>query len=103
MNTSIRSHDALALMREEQKAKALCGATESRFCRYYAEAARRPGLVGDNLLLLLENHLRNVASQLGCAHTRPRAHQIVSHSYALINNCRGRPSPILCASTRLFA
>jgi small subunit ribosomal protein S4 len=50
MNTSTRSHDALALLQEQQTAKALYGATESRFCRYYAEAARRPGLVGDNLL-----------------------------------------------------
>jgi small subunit ribosomal protein S4 len=88
MNTSTRSHDGLALIHEQQKAKALYGATEGRFCRCYAEAARRPDLVGDNFLLLLEKHLPNVASQLGFAHTRPRARQIISHSHVLINNRR---------------
>ena len=62
MNTSTRSHDALAVMQEQQTAKALYGATESRLCRYYAEAARRPGLVGGNPLQVLERRFNNVAS-----------------------------------------
>ena len=103
MNTSTRSHDALAPMQEKQTAKALYGVTESRLCRYYAEAARRPGLVGGNPLQVLERRFNNAASQLGFARTCPWARQIVSHRHVPINDRRGISPPTPCTSVRPFA
>ena len=47
-------------LREKQKVKRMYGVLERQFRRYFAEAERRKGNTGENLLQLLESRLDNV-------------------------------------------
>ncbi|MCU0974657.1 MAG: 30S ribosomal protein S4 [Burkholderiales bacterium] len=53
--------------------------------RYFAEAERRRGNTGENLLKLLECRLDNVVYRMGYASTRAEARQLVSHKAVLVN------------------
>jgi len=46
------------------------GILERQFRRYYAEAVRRRGNTGENLLQLLESRLDNVVYRMGFGSTR---------------------------------
>jgi small subunit ribosomal protein S4 len=70
---------------EKQKVKAIYGVAERQFRNYYAEAVRRPGTPGKNLLQLLERRLDNVVYRMGFARSRPMARQMVSHRHVLVN------------------
>jgi small subunit ribosomal protein S4 len=70
---------------EKQKARFTYGIMERQFRRYYAEAVRRPGVTGDNLIRLLEMRLDNVIFRLGLADSRPQARQVVRHGHILLN------------------
>ena len=55
-------------MREKQKAKFIYGVLEKQFRSYYAQAekiAKKEGIPGENLLMLLEMRLDNVMFRLG--------------------------------------
>ena len=80
-------------LQEKQKAKASYGMAESQFRRYFAEAERRPGTTGENLLQLLERRLDNVVYRLGFARSRPMARQMVGHGHVQVNDRKvDRPS-----------
>jgi len=81
----IRESDYLVQLREKQKLRTMYGVLEKQFRRYYKEAARRPGITGDNLLQLLEQRLDNVVWRSGLAATRPQARQLVNHGHFLVN------------------
>ncbi len=81
----IRESDYLVRLREKQKLRAMYGILEKQFRRYYREAARRPGITGENLLRLLEMRLDNVVWRAGFAQTRPQARQLVNHGHFLVN------------------
>jgi small subunit ribosomal protein S4 len=81
----IRESDYLIQLREKQKLRMMYGVLERQFRRYYHEAARRPGITGDNLLLLLEQRLDNVVWRSGLTATRPQARQLVNHGHFLVN------------------
>lgn len=72
-------------LREKQKAKFIYGVLEKPFRNYYAKAQRMSGLVGPNLMILLELRLDNVIFRLGYARTRREARQIVDHKHVLVN------------------
>ena len=55
------------------------GVLERQFRRYFAEAERRKGNTGANLLTLLESRLDNVVYRMGFGSTRAEARQLVSH------------------------
>jgi small subunit ribosomal protein S4 len=80
-----RTSDFGLLLREEQKVKRIWGVLERQFRRYFAEADRRRGNTGANLLFLLEARLDNVVFRMGFASTRAEARQIVSHKAILVN------------------
>lgn len=62
---------------------------EKQFRRYVAAATKkREGVVGEQLLQLLEQRLDNVVYRLGLASTRPQARQFVSHGHVLVNGQR---------------
>jgi len=61
------------------------GVLERQFRRYFAEADRRRGNTGVNLLGLLESRLDNVVFRMGFASTRAEARQLVSHKAMLVN------------------
>jgi small subunit ribosomal protein S4 len=72
-------------LREKQKVKRMYGVLERQFRRYFAEAERRKGNTGANLLLLLESRLDNVVYRMGFGSTRAEARQLVSHRAITVN------------------
>ena len=80
-----RTSDFGVQLREKQKVKRTYGVLERQFRRYFAEADRRRGNTGANLLFLLEARLDNVVFRMGFASTRAEARQIVSHKAFLVN------------------
>jgi small subunit ribosomal protein S4 len=75
-------------LREKQKIRRIYGILERQFRKYFAEAARRQGSTGDNLLKLLESRLDNVVYRMGFGSTRAESRQLVSHKALLVN---GKP------------
>lgn len=80
-----RTSDFGLQLREKQKVKRTYGVLERQFRRYFAEADRRRGNTGANLLFLLEARLDNVVFRMGFASTRAEARQIVSHKAIVVN------------------
>jgi len=80
-----RTSDFGLQLREKQKVKRMYGVLERQFRRYFAEAERRKGNTGENLLQLLECRLDNVVYRLGFASTRAEARQLVSHKAIVVN------------------
>jgi small subunit ribosomal protein S4 len=72
-------------LREKQKVRRIYGVLEKQFRGYYAEAARRKGNTGENLLRLLECRLDNVVYRMGFGSTRAEARQLVSHKAIAVN------------------
>jgi small subunit ribosomal protein S4 len=72
-------------LREKQKAKYTYGVLEKQFRNTFAEAARRKGVTGENLIKLLEARLDNVVFRLGIAPSRPAARQLVAHKHITVN------------------
>jgi small subunit ribosomal protein S4 len=64
------------------------GILEGQFRRYFAEADRRKGVTGTNLLTLLETRIDNVAYKLGFANSRNQARQMVRHGIFTLNGRR---------------
>ena len=85
-------------MREKQKAKFIYGVLEKPFRNYYNKAERMNGMVGENLMILLERRLDNVIFRMGLARTRMEARQIVDHKHVLVNGkCVNIPSYLVSA------
>jgi len=80
-----RTSDFGLQLREKQKVKRMYGILERQFRRYYAEAVRRRGNTGENLLKLLESRLDNVVYRMGFGSTRAEARQLVSHKAIAVN------------------
>ncbi len=72
-------------LREKQKIRRIYGILERQFRRYFAEAERRKGSTGENLLQLLESRLDNVVYRMGFGSTRAEARQLVSHKALTVN------------------
>jgi len=83
-----RTSDFGIQLREKQKVKRMYGVLERQFRRYFAEAERRKGNTGANLLFLLESRLDNVVYRMGFGSTRAESRQLVSHQAILVN---GKP------------
>ncbi|MEM7340985.1 MAG: 30S ribosomal protein S4 [Actinomycetota bacterium] len=75
-------------LQEKQKARFTYGLNERQFRRIYAEASRRKGVTGENMLRLLELRLDNVVYRAGWASTRPQARQFVTHGHLVVNGKR---------------
>lgn len=72
-------------LRAKQKAKRIYGVQETQFKNYYLKAKKLKGLVGDNLMILLEKRLDNVLIQAGLALSRSLSKQLISHKHVLVN------------------
>jgi len=75
-------------LREKQKIRRLYGVLERQFRKIYAEAERRKGRTGENLLQLLEGRLDAVAHRMGFGASRAESRQIVRHNAVLVNGKR---------------
>jgi len=83
-------------LREKQRARAIYGVLERQFRRYYAEAVRRQGVSGDNLLRILEMRLDNLMFRLGFADSRAQGRQVVLHGHITVNGRKAHtPSYVL--------
>lgn len=78
----------LLQLQEKQKARFAYGLTERQFRNLYAEASRRSGVTGENMLSYLELRLDNVVYRAGWAATRPQARQFVRHGHVSVNDRR---------------
>jgi len=75
-------------LREKQKIRRVYGVLERQFRKTYAEADRRKGQTGENLLMLLEGRLDAVAYRMGFGASRAEARQVVRHNGVLVNGKR---------------
>lgn len=76
-------------LREKQKLKGYYGnVSEKQFRRIYAEAVRRKGDTGENLVGLLESRLDAVIYRMGFVPTVFAARQFVSHGHVMLNSVR---------------
>jgi len=71
--------------REKQKARRIYGILEAQFRRHFAEAERRTGSTGENLLQILESRLDNVLYRIGLGGSRAQARQFVRHGHVTVN------------------
>lgn len=85
MRSGARLSDYGNQLREKQKVKRMYGVLERQFRRYFAEAERRKGNTGDNLMQLLETRLDNVVYRMGFGSTRAESRQLVSHQAIMVN------------------
>lgn len=80
-----KESEYLLQMREKQKCARIYGVLEKQFRNYYAEAHRRTGKTGENLLVILEARLDNVVFRAGLAKSRDMARQLVRHGHFTVN------------------
>lgn len=82
----IRESQYQIQLREKQKLRFMYGVLEKQFRKYYRNAAKKSGITGTNLLVILETRLDNVVYRSGLASTRPQARQLVNHGHFLVND-----------------
>ncbi len=73
---------------EKQKVKAMYNMLERQFYRYYDKARKMEGIVGENLLFLLETRLDNLVYRIGFARSIRQARQMVNHGLILVDGKR---------------
>ncbi|MER6138987.1 30S ribosomal protein S4 [Streptomyces sparsogenes] len=83
-----KDSEYLLQLREKQKATRIYGVLEKQFRGYYAEANRKTGKTGENLLRILESRLDNVVYRAGFAKSRDHARQLVRHGHFTVNGVK---------------
>ena len=99
VKSGTRTSDYGKQLREKQKLRRIYGMLERQFRRYFAEATRRKGSTGENLLQLLESRLDNVVYRMGFGSTRAEARQLVSHGSIMVNG-KARQHAVGAAASR---
>ena len=72
-------------LNEKQKVKFVYGLLEKQFRNTFDKAAKKAGITGENLLIMLEKRLDNVVYRMGLSTTRRDARQLVVHAHFLVN------------------
>ena len=72
-------------LQEKQRIRHTYQLSEKQFYNTYVKASRRPGVVGENFLVMLESRLDNLVYRMGFATTRRVARQLVNHGHILVN------------------
>lgn len=75
-------------LREKQKIRRTYGILEAQFRKIFAEAERRKGQTGENMLQILEARLDTAAYRMGFGASRAEARQVVRHNGVLVNGKR---------------
>ena len=70
---------------EKQRAKFIYGVEEKQFRNLFDKAAKKSGITGENLLIMLEERLDNVVYRMGLSTTRREARQLVNHGHFTVN------------------
>jgi len=71
---------------EKQKVRYMYGLNEKQLKNTFVKATKMQGVLGLNLLILLETRLDNIVYRLGLANTRKQARQFVNHGHILVND-----------------
>ncbi len=82
-------------LREKQKARRIYGVLERQFRRFFSLADRQKGITGENLLVMLERRLDNVAFRMGFAPSRQSARQLVLHGHVLLDGKKANIASLL--------
>ena len=92
---------------EKQKLRCTYGLLEKQFRRLFRKASQQKGVTGDNLMVLLETRLDNVAYRAGFGSTRMQARQMVNHGHLAVNgrrvdraSCRLHPGDVVSVADR---
>ncbi|MGB2695085.1 MAG: 30S ribosomal protein S4 [Dehalococcoidia bacterium] len=80
-----RMSDRALQLQQKQRGRFTYGIMEGQFRRYYAQAVRRAGVTGENLVRFLELRLDNVVFRLGFGDSRNQARQVVRHGHIMLN------------------
>src|SRR5688500_5529266 len=67
------------------RGKCMCGVPARYFKVIFEEAAKLPGVTGENLLVGLELRLDNIVYRRALASSRKQARQIVQHGHVMVN------------------
>jgi len=70
---------------EKQRLRAYYGVLEKQFRRTFEAAKKQPGLVGENLVKLLETRIDNLVYRSGLATSIRQARQMVVHGHIALN------------------
>lgn len=81
-----RMSDYAVQLREKQKVRRIYGLHEAQFRKLFEQAARDPGITGDNLIVALETRLDNIVYRLGFAPSRKAARQLVRHRHIMMDS-----------------
>jgi len=82
-------------LREKQKVRRYYGLLEKQFKNYFIMADKKPGMTGENLLIILESRLDNVVYRMGMASSRKEARQLVLHNHFRVNGKKANIPSIL--------
>jgi small subunit ribosomal protein S4 len=96
MRRSRKVSDFGLQLREKQKARRIYGVLERQFRRHFEAAEKRPGVTGENLLMVLEMRLDNVVYRLGLADSRAQARQLVHHGHIALNGHKTDVPSAIC-------
>lgn len=72
-------------LREKQKMKKIYGVLERQFRFIFANASKKSGVTGENLISLLERRMDNLIYRTLFATSRAEARQMVKHGFFLVN------------------
>jgi len=72
-------------LREKQKVKRYYGVLEGQFRTSYERAEKMKGIVGENLLQIMELRFDNAVYRMGFANSRKEARQMVTHGHFTVN------------------
>jgi len=83
---SFRKSNYKTQLREKQKVKRFYGVGEKQFRIFFAKAAKKRGITGENLLGTLELRLDNVLYRMNFAYSRAHARQLIKHGHICVNS-----------------
>lgn len=75
-------------LKEKQKVRFIYGIMEKQFRLLYERARKVKGNTAENILMLCERRLDNVAFRLGFGASRRHARQLINHGHILVNGKR---------------
>lgn len=75
---------------EKQKIKFTYGLNEKQLKALFKEAGKKPGVIAQNVLEVLESRLDNAVFRLGYAESRSIARQVVGHGHFMVNGKKVR-------------
>lgn len=70
---------------EKQKLKYIYGISEKQMQKIFKRATKMEGVLGENILFILESRLDNIVYRSGIAKTRRQARQIINHGHVIVN------------------